>query len=266
MITEPLLTDVAQAIEAYAPPRLQESYDNTGWQVLCDPAGRCSGIVTCVDPTPAVVAEAVAKGCNLIVSHHPLMFRGQKSFTGSTLVQRTVMDAMRAGVSVYSCHTAIDSAPGGISAEMAAMLGLTGVSVLAPAAADPAAGLGAAGTLPAPLTPGELAEKVKGTFDVPVARCSRPAPGLEISRVALCGGSGAEFIPTAIAAGAQAYITSDVKHHDFVDFGPGIFIIDIPHWSAEACARTLFARIVSSSFPALPVIAAEADRCPVIHL
>lgn len=262
----PSLTDVAAELEAFAPLRLQEAYDNTGWQVLCSPASRCSGVLVCVDATPAVVAEAVSRGCNLVVSHHPVLFRGQKRFAGETLVQRTVMDAIRAGVSIYSCHTAVDSAPGGVSAEMARMLGLTDVSVLMPRADCPAAGLGAVGDLPEPLSAGEFAELVKGTFGVPVARCSRPAEGLRISRVALCGGSGSEFLSDAEAAGAQAYVTSDTRHHDFVDHAPDIFIVDIPHWNAEACTRNIFSRIFADAMPMLRVLPSAADVAPVIHL
>lgn len=263
----PLLTEVAAAIERFAPRSLQESYDNTGWQVLCDPAGRCSGILTCVDATPDVVAEAARLGFNLVVSHHPVMFRGQKCLAGETLVQRTVMDAVRLGVSIYSCHTAIDSAPGGISHEMARMLGLADVSVLHPAAPGSDAGLGCIGTLPRPLAPQELAAIVRQAFDLPVVRCTRPAPGSgAISRVALCGGSGSEFIPLAVSLGAQAYITSDTRHHDFVDHSREIFIIDIPHWNAESCARTLFGRILAEAFPGLAVRGADTDRSHLQYL
>lgn len=263
----PLLADVAAAIERYAPLQLQESYDNTGWQVLCDPAARCSGVLTCVDATPAVIAEAIERGFNMVLSHHPVMFRGQKSFTGDTVVQRTVMEAMRAGVSVYSCHTAIDSAPGGVSAEMARMLGLTDIRPLSVHSADPSAGLGVTGILPVPLSPGSLAELVKGTFGTPVARCSRPSdPISEISRIALCGGSGSEFLPLAVSCGAGAYITSDTRHHDFVDFSPYIFIIDIGHWEAESCTSALFARVLRESCHGLPVADAGADRAPIIYL
>lgn len=263
----PKLTTIAEAIERFAPPKLQESYDNTGWQVLCDPAGLCSGVLLCVDATPQVITEAASRGFNLVISHHPVMFRGQKRFAGETLVQRTVMDAIKAGISIYSCHTAIDSTRGGVSAEMAEMLGLTEVEVLSPNAADPSAGLGAIGQLPGPLTPGALAELVKGTFKAPVARCSRPVhPLAEVNRVALCGGSGSEFIDLAASRGAQAYITSDTRHHDFVDHAPDIFIIDIGHWEAEACCRNLIARTLGKTFPTLPLTIAETDRSPIIYL
>lgn len=267
MSTTPLLTDIAEAVEQIAPPRLQESYDNTGWQVLCDPAARCTGVLTCVDATPDVIEEAHRLGFNLVLSHHPVLFRGQKRFAGETLVQRTVMQAIRSGISVYSCHTAIDSAPGGVSAEMARMIGMTDVRVLAESASDRHTGLGAVGNLSEPLTPGALVELVKRTFATPVARCSRPKhPHEEISRVALCGGSGSEFLPLAAASGAQAYITSDTKHHDFVDFSPELLIIDIGHWEAEACTCTLFSRELTARFPEIQVMESETDRSPVIYM
>ncbi len=262
----PFLTDIAAAIEQVAPLSLQENYDNTGWQVLCDPAGRCSGVMVCVDVTPAVIAEAAARGMNMVLSHHPVLFRGQKRFAGETLVQQTVMEAIRFGISIYSCHTAIDSAPGGISAEMARLLNLTDVEVLDPKAGFTTAGLGVIGNLPEPLSAGEFAELVKGTFSTPVARCSRPAERLEIRRVGLCGGSGSEYIGMAAERGAQAFITSDTRHHDFVDHAREIFIVDIPHWNAESCARQLFVNLLSEAFPTLEVAVAETDRSPIIHL
>ena len=100
-----------------------------------------------------------------------------------------------------------------------------------------------------------------------MARCSRPKhPHEEISRVALCGGSGSEFLPLAAASGAQAYITSDTKHHDFVDFSPELLIIDIGHWEAEACTRTLFSRELTARFPEIQVMESETDRSPVIYM
>lgn len=263
---KPRLTDVASAIEKRAPLGFQESYDNSGWQVLCDPAGRCSGVMLCVDCTPAVVDEAARRGCNLIVSHHPVLFRGQKCFAERTPVERTVMDAIRVGVSIYSSHTALDSAPGGVSAEMARMLGLLNVIPLNPHPGNPSAGLGAVGSLAEPLSAGELVERVKGAFAEPVVRCSRVDNPIEVSRVALCGGSGSEFVEDAIRCGAQAFITSDTRHHTFVDFGPQIFIIDLGHWSAEACSRSLLESIIKSAFPELTVLTADADRSPIIYL
>lgn len=129
----PKISDIIGCIEAFAPRALQEPWDNCGLQT-----GRtdveCAGAMLCVDATPAVVAEAVAAGCNLIISHHPVIFKPFKSLTGRTLSERTIMAAVTAGVAIYSCHTALDNVEGGTSWVMAGMLGLTGVKPLTPGA------------------------------------------------------------------------------------------------------------------------------------
>jgi len=265
----PTLGEIASAIEASAPLKLQESWDNTGWQVLIPGKdAQCTGVLTCVDASVAVIEEASALGFNMVVSHHPVMFNGQKTFTGATNVQRTVIEAIRRGISIYSCHTAIDSAPGGVSATIAGKLGLHDIIPLIPVAEYPGAGLGAVGNLPAPgLKPAELVELVKSAIKVPVTRCSRPIdPHARISRIALCGGSGSEFIPEAIAAGAEAYITGDTRYHTFVDNSADIFIIDIGHHEAECCTKEIFYHIITKFFPNFAVQSATVEENPIIYL
>lgn len=127
------ITDIIAAIETVAPRYLQESYDNSGFQVG-SPMDECTGVMLCVDAIPSVIAEAKAKGCNLVISHHPLLFKGVKQLIGATPVQVAVMEAIAAGITVYSCHTSLDNAYGGVSWAMAHRLGLTDISVLEPQA------------------------------------------------------------------------------------------------------------------------------------
>lgn len=121
-----LIGHIVQAIEQFAPPALQESYDNTGL-ILGSASDECSGVLVTVDVTEAVVAEAINHGLNFIVAHHPLIFKGVKRLNGSTPHQRAIISAVRAGIAVYACHTSLDSAADGVSQRMAAMLGLQNV-------------------------------------------------------------------------------------------------------------------------------------------
>lgn len=118
--------DIIDAIESFAPPGLQESWDNTGWQLTPkNPATtECTGALVCLDVTESVVDEALREGCNLIISHHPLIFKGLRSITGATPSQRAVITAIGRGIAVYSSHTALDSAPEGVSHELGLRLGL----------------------------------------------------------------------------------------------------------------------------------------------
>ncbi len=251
---------IIEAIEERAPLSLQESWDNSGWQVG-DPGAECRGALLCVDLTPLVLAEAVAKGCDLVVTHHPLIFRGVKSLVGRDRVTECLTEAVRRGISVYSSHTSTDCAPAGVSAEMARMLGLVNVEPL------DASGLGAVGDLTEAIPWRGFAEKVKTVFGCDTLRLSRPADeGLVISRVALCGGAGGDFIGEAVDAKADAYVTADCKHNQFLDRRGEILLIDAGHFETEQCTKALFHRAISEKFPNFAVWESEAEENPVLYI
>ena len=125
------IKEIAAALEMFAPLPLQEGYDNAGLQIGLSEA-EVTGVLLCLDVTEAIVEEAVASGCNLIVSHHPLVFSPLKRITGSTFVERCVIKALSAGVAIYSAHTNLDNAPGGVNYRIAEKLGLKNVKILLP--------------------------------------------------------------------------------------------------------------------------------------
>lgn len=257
--------DIASTLERYAPIALQEDYDNCGLLVGA-PGKECHGVLLTVDVTPEVVREAVATGCNLIVSHHPLLFKGLKKINGTTAVERSVIEAIRNDVAIYACHTCLDNAAGGVSKKMSAMLGLHDVEVLDPLGADSLTGCGAVGNLPTPIVAACFVEKVKKIFGTPVARCSEFPIERQIRRVALCGGSGAFLIDKAIASGAEAFITSDTKYHDFVDRANEILLIDIGHHESENCTKEIFFNVIKEKFPNFAVMYSQSDINPIKYL
>ncbi|MBQ8256549.1 MAG: Nif3-like dinuclear metal center hexameric protein [Bacteroidaceae bacterium] len=115
----------------FAPLPLQDGFDNAGLQVGLTEA-EVTGVLLCLDVTEKIVDEAVASGCNLIVSHHPLIFSPLKKITGSTYVERCVIKALSNGVAIYSAHTNIDNAPGGVNHRIAGKLGLSNLKILVP--------------------------------------------------------------------------------------------------------------------------------------
>ena len=140
-----LISDIIAAIEQEAPLSLQESYDNAGMQVG-DKSALCTGVLLCVDVTPSVIDEAIERDCNLVVSHHPLIFRGLKHITGATPQELAIIKAITAGVAVYSAHTNLDSASRGVNYTLARRLGIAKPSPLeCPDPANPGIGLGAVG-------------------------------------------------------------------------------------------------------------------------
>ena len=235
-----LISDIIAAIEQEAPLSLQESYDNAGMQVG-DKSALCTGVLLCVDVTPSVIDEAIERDCNLVVSHHPLIFRGLKHITGATPQELAIIKAIR-------------------------RLGIAKPSPLeCPDPANPGIGLGAVGDLELPLTPMKLIERVKLVCQSPITRCSA-LPCSMITRIALCGGSGASLINAAIAHKAQAFVTSDVKYHDFVDYSDRLLIIDIGHYESEMCTKHIFYHILSGKLPNFAVNYSETEKNPINYL
>lgn len=257
--------EIIAAIEEFAPCALQESWDNTGLQ-LGARGEECTGVLVCVDCTPAVVAEAIERRCNLIISHHPLIFKGLRSITGATPVERAVMEALRNGISIYSSHTALDSTLGGVSHEMARRLGIRVERALLQREGqdDPAVGLGIAGNLEKPVTAETLIARIKKEFGSPVVRHTAiREPGHLLSRIALCGGSGGEFIPRAVAGGAEVYINSDTRYHDFVDYQNEILILDIGHFESEQVTKDIFYHIITQKFANFAVYKSTTEKNPI---
>ncbi|MCM1448880.1 MAG: Nif3-like dinuclear metal center hexameric protein [Clostridiales bacterium] len=262
---------VIEAVEAVAPRRLQEGYDNTGLQ-CGTPDAPCTGVLLCVDLTESIVDEAVARGCNLIVTHHPLLFNAIKRIDGEGRVQRALLSAIKRDITVYSCHTAVDNAPAGISHEMARKLGLVDVVTLEGRHDDQlgSVGSGVIGMLPGDgLSPEQFVQLAKCVFHSPVARCSKPEalPGdYRIKRVGLCGGAGSFLIEPAIALGAQAFLTSDCKFNCFIDYAASTFLVDLGHYETEECAKDIFYHAITKKIPNFAVYYSNVEKNPIKYM
>lgn len=253
--------DIADAIEKFAPIPLQEDYDNAGLQVgYLD--RNVNAVMLCLDVTEDVLEEAIRRKCDMIVSHHPLIFRGLKNLTGANETQRIAIRALESGVAIYSAHTNLDSAWNGVSHEMAHMLGVTDIEVLCPHAGDSRSGLGVVGNV-SPTPKLEFLRRVKEKFGVKSLRYTSQSLKLVVKRVAFCGGSGASLIKDALRAGADLYVTGDVKYHDFATYGQDIVIADIGHYESELCSMKIFSRIIRQQYPDIVVYFSEDQRNPV---
>lgn len=256
--------DIAKVIENYAPKALQEDYDNAGLQVG-DLNMEVSAMLLCLDVTEEILQEAIDRSCNMIISHHPLIFRGLKNVTGSDATQRIVIKAIRNNVAIYAAHTNLDAAKEGVSFEIGHILKMTDMKPLDPNPADEATGIGVIGNL-SPTPKLEFLRRLKEKFNVRALRYSTHSPMLVIKRPAVCGGSGAFLIRKAIEEGADAIVTGDVKYHDFASFGDDILIADIGHYESEMCSRKIFSRIIRDSFPESVVYFSEKESSPIATL
>lgn len=353
------LGDVAAALEAWAPPGSAQSYDNVGLQVG-DPARPLHAALIALDVTPAVIEEARALEADLLITHHPLLFRPLRQLTPATSPGGLALRLAEAGVALYSIHTNLDAAPGGVSFALAEQLGLEDVDFLEPLAESqlklvtfvpeahqagvqealaragagrigayeacafatpgtgyfrprddarpftgtpsgtleaapevrlevqlprwreravvralqaahpyeevafdlypvqqPArnAGLGAVGTLPEPMPLAALLRHVAERLGAGSLRYAG-LPEASVSRVAVCGGAGADLIGRALAAGADAYVTADVTYHRFFEVAdaegrPRMALVDAGHYETEAVTESLLQAWLRERFPAV---------------
>ncbi len=360
-----LLSDIIRSLEAWAPPTLQEDYDNSGLQVG-DPQREVKAALIALDCTEDVVAEAVRRGCDVIIAHHPVIFRGLKSITGRNGVERTLLAAIRNNVAIYAIHTNLDNVITGVNAEIATRLGLQDVEVIAPKGdqlrklvvfvptahaeavrnalfsagagrignydecsyglegqgtfrggegsnayigekgvrhrepetrietilhapmeravvqamlkAHPyeevaydiyplannykGVGSGAIGHLAQPMDEVAFLAMVKEAFSAPVVKHTA-LRGKPVERVAVCGGSGAFLIGRALARNADAFITSDVKYHQFFEAEGQLLLADIGHFESEQFTMHLIQRHLSAFLPTFAAHLTESVTNPI---
>ncbi|MBR1569400.1 MAG: Nif3-like dinuclear metal center hexameric protein [Bacteroidales bacterium] len=236
--------DISAALEAFAPLCIQESWDNSGL-LIGSPQDEVHGVLVGFDCTPELIDEAVQKGCDMVVTHHPLIFKGIRRIHADDPVGAAVMKAVKQGVAVYAAHTTADKVMAGVSGAMARKLGLRDVEFLEPG--PEGFGLGCIGNWETPRTGMEAAAFVKEQFGLEVIRSSEPLE-TPISRVAVLGGSGGGEIDLAFRAGAQLYITADVSYHNF--FTPkGFMVMDIGHFESEVEIVDIFLSEIRKKFP-----------------
>jgi dinuclear metal center YbgI/SA1388 family protein len=359
------IKEIISFLESFAHPSLQEHYDNAGL-ITGDAGWECSGIICSLDATEEVVNEAIAKKCNLIVAHHPIIFSGLKKINGKNYVEKTIIAAIKNDMAIYAVHTNIDSVMEGVSGKMATMLGLKNISILSPKenilkklitfappdkaeqirkavfsaggghignysecsfnasgtgtfrpeagtnpyvgeigkqhleeeikievvfpfflendliaamkAAHPyeeaafdiiplsnhhqSIGFGLAGDLTASVSEIEFLSAIKQIFRVPVIRhtalLNKP-----VKKVAVCGGAGSFLISNALAAGADAFITADIKYHEFFDANNRMLIADIGHYESEQFTIDLFKEVLEQKFPTFAILKTEVKTNPV---
>ena len=264
------INEITDAIEQYAPLRLQEEWDNAGIQVG-NPEAKVTGVLLCTDATETVVAEAISLGYNLVISHHPLIFRGLKKIMGRTPVERTVAMAIKHDITIYSAHTNMDSAWQGVSFRMAEKIGMTGVQFLDDNTVPPygeqastSAGCGVIGDI-APTPAREVLKRVKEAFEVGAVRYSGNGETI-VSRVALCGGAGGFLLDKAVEQGAQLYVTADMRYHDFLDNSQRIVTADIGHYESEHFTKEIFLEIIQKKNPTFAVAFAKNETNQVNYL
>lgn len=263
------IKQVVDALEQYAPLPLQEGFDNAGLQVGLTEAVEVSGALLCLDVTEAVVDEAMQKGCNLIVSHHPLIFGKLARISDENYVQRTVMKAIKNDITIVSMHTNMDEAAGGVNYKIAEKLGLRHVAFFGEEkeVCGVKGGEGVIGDVAEEegLAADDLVLMLRDRFHVESVQCNqlirRP-----IRKIALCGGAGAFLLNAAIAAGADAFITGEMRYHEFFGHEQEIQICVIGHYQSEQFTSEVFQQIIGEKCPGVRCCLSEINTNPIIYL
>jgi dinuclear metal center YbgI/SA1388 family protein len=361
------IREVVSALELFAAPELQEEYDNAGL-LTGKFTDECRGVLCCLDVTAEVINEAKARNCNLIVAHHPIIFKGLKRINGNNYVEQVIIQAIKNDISIYACHTNLDNVVLGVNKRFADALGIENLEILAPKSkmlrrlitfapvdkaenvrqavfeagaghigkygecsfnsngtgtfkaeqgADPyvgeigkqhqehetkieivypfylekqvvealvsahpyeevaydiftmenvhfGIGAGVIGELKVETTEKEFLQKIKQAFRVPVIKHTA-LTGKNVKKVALCGGAGAFLVKKAVAAGADFYISSDIKYHEFFDAEGKTVVADIGHYESEQFTIDLLHDLIVKKFPTFAVLKTTVNTNPVAY-
>ena len=273
------IKEIIDALEKFAPLPLQDGFDNAGLQVgLTDV--EATGALLCLDVTEDVVEEAINLGLNLIISHHPLMFRGYKSITGKDYTERCIMSAIKNEIVIYSMHTNLDNAPHGVSFRMAEKLGLENVRILDSkeyveshdfdsdgglGKTWQTSGAGVIGELREQMTEMDFLKLVKRTFEAGCVKHTR-LTGRLISKVALCGGAGAFLMSKAVSEHADAFITGEIRYHDYFYYEDSILSAEIGHYESEQYIGEIIRELLDMKFPLLQVELSRINTNPIKYL
>jgi dinuclear metal center YbgI/SA1388 family protein len=254
---------VIDALEQFAPLPLQEDYDNAGLQVGLTEA-EVSGALLCLDVTEDIVDEAIRRHCNLIVAHHPLIFRKLSHLTGATYVERTVVKAVKNDIVIVAMHTNLDNARGGVNHMMAEKMHLCDVRFLTPSRTiDGVEGAsGVVGQLPEAMPACDFIDMLKKTFGVVCVQTNEELQR-PIRSVALCGGAGAFLLEDAIDSGADAFVTGEMHYHDFFGHEGEIQIAVIGHYQSEQYTIELLRDIIQRQCPEVRCLTTEINTNPI---
>lgn len=263
------IKQVIDALESFAPLPLQESYDNAGLQIGLTKA-EVSGALLCLDVTEDVIDEAVRLDCNLIIAHHPILFKGLKCIADNTQVERCVRMAIKNDICIYASHTNMDTVTDGVNFKMAEKLGLVDVQLIEAHDVQTnngkvKAGLGVIGYLPMSEEAEQFLQRVKQTFG---CECLMHNELLarDIQCVAICGGAAGFVVDKAIECEADAFVTGEMHYHEYFGKEQTIQIAVTGHYESEHFTAEIFRDIIYDKCPDLPVYIAETNTNPINYL
>lgn len=243
------IKDIISTIEEEAPLHWQEDYDNSGL-ILGDIEKQCTGVYVCLDLSQEILDNAIENGCNLIISHHPIIYKAIKKIDYSTFVGQLIVRAIKNDIVIYAAHTNMDNAFNGVNGILAEKIGLEKITPLSNGLYHEERnwlGGGAIGTLKKEISKEDFFIHLKNVLGLSVIKHNSNSID-KISRVAICGGSGSFLVSEAIKAKADVFITADIKYHDYLDSEPNILLAEIGHFESEQFIKERIIAIISRKF------------------
>lgn len=237
--------EIIKIIEDFCPERLSYPWDNVG--LLCgDGEKEVKKVLLTLDTNITTVKEAIKKGADMIISHHPILLNGIKNIDYSTSTGQMIKLLIQNDIPVFAAHTNMDTARGGINDKLAEMFSLTDIKILEQHTDDETAGLGRYGKLNKPVAFGEFAKLCSKILNTTVRAAGDF--NTEIKTVAVASGSCSEVIPISKNLGCDVIITGDMKYHNMIDMiETGICIIDAGHYPTEICVMDIFEDILKDT-------------------
>ena len=253
------VSEILSYITEVAPIHWQESYDNSGL-LVGDANALVDKVLLTLDLTEKVIDEAIENSFHLVISHHPLIFKGLKNILVDDTTGRIITKAIKHDISIAAMHTNIDNSFYGVNRVLAEQLGLKNLNILHPnisasqhlGGLESQVGSGMIGFLENEMSEMDFLRLIKEKLNVGAIRHTELL-NKPIKKVAICGGSGSFLIDDAKRCGADAYITADLKYHDFFDADNELLIIDAGHFETEQFTKQLFADIILKKNPKFAV-------------
>lgn len=255
-------------LDTIAPLDTAEKWDNVGL-MIGNPAQHITGVLIAIDPTLELVEEAIDLGTNTIITHHPLFFHPLQSIRTDTPLGHLLKKALSNDIAIISCHTNLDVALGGVSDALADALNLKDLVPLTSTDKESSQGFGRVGFLSPPMDGDAFLKHVTDTLHIPALPIAGKLP-VKVSRVAVCGGSGSDFAEKAAQAGAQIYISGEIKHSIARWAEENKFcIIDAGHYATENIIVSKLVNTISSFVSEensrIPVVASQKQRSPLSY-
>lgn len=253
------VSEILSYITEVAPIHWQESYDNSGL-LVGDANALVDKVLLTLDLTEKVIDEAIENSFHLVISHHPLIFKGLKNILVDDTTGRIITKAIKHDISIAAMHTNIDNSFYGVNRVLAEQLGLKNLNILHPnisssqhlSDSETQVGSGMIGYFENEMSEKDFLKIIKGKLNVGAIRHTELL-NKPIKKVAICGGSGSFLIGDAKRCGADAYITADLKYHDFFEADNEILIVDAGHFETEQFTKQLFADIILKKNPKFAV-------------